>query len=109
MSSQDGAEEGSISQLYLKQVKDNAYEMTLRGKNGEGISQKEVNLVFQMKGTSQNELFKFVTNQHGKIALGKLSSVSSVHFSGNNYLRTWNIDQTNDNYNYERVMYAFHG
>lgn len=83
--------------------------MVLIGKNGEGVSQKEVNLTFQMKGTAQNEMFKFVTDQEGKIALGKLSSVKSVHYSGNSYMRAWNIDQTTSSFNYERVMYAFPG
>lgn len=68
-----------------------------------------MNLQFTLKGVSQQELFKFVTDKEGNIQLGKLSAVRFVSYIFGSFHRTWTIDRTLDLYNYDNVMYAFPG
>ena len=43
-------------------MQNEVYQLSLKGKNGEGIPHKEVNLEFTIKGTMKKEKFKFITD-----------------------------------------------
>ena len=62
-----------------------------------------------MKYSREKEIFKFITDSEGSVSLGTLNAVKAIYYSLGGINRTWSIDRTLDNYNYDRVIYAFPG
>lgn len=50
-----------------------------------------------------------MTDGHGIVNLGKLPLVRSINYLSGNIERDWTIDQTNERYSYDKVIYAFPG
>ena len=73
--------DNKIDDLYIKKNENKEYLVELLGNNGEPIKKKILNVVLKPLFLTSEINFRFQTNQEGKVNLGPLRDIESIHIN----------------------------